>query len=68
MAFFDISIPETQDPRPAELRAGESKLKKHHLVSADGSVITTSSKSVEMRVGITEKDAETFLLPQMRCR
>ena len=43
---FDNSIPETQDPRPAELRAGESKLEKPHLVSVDGGVITTSPKSV----------------------
>jgi len=46
MVFFDNPIPEIQDPRPAELRAGKSKLKKPHLVSVNGGVITTHLKSV----------------------
>lgn len=46
MEFFDNPIPKTQDPRPAELRAGKSKLGKPHLVSVDGGKITTHLKPV----------------------
>jgi hypothetical protein len=53
--LFDIRIPETQDPRPTELRVGESKLKKNHLVSEDGGEITTRLKSV-VNVGRHRKE------------
>jgi hypothetical protein len=65
MKLFDNPIPETQDPRPAELRAGKSKLKKHHLVSVDGGTITTHLKMVVNVVGHYKKRCRDTLLRQV---